>query len=349
MEGKGMYVACREFKNYLCRMLRLFQSTGPLQFVLLLMYSALVHMHGLLYPPTWPEQMHTFLSHWLLDEHNDLQQIPVFYVALVQLILITATGLALSTLMQRFKLVNKPTLLPAMTFVLLCSFFPGHLLALPEVWSGLLILAILFKVFSAYNKQRCDMTYFDAGALSVLATLIYWPSAILLVFSMLAMLRMRSTTFREFVIYLTGVITPVFLLGTLVFWFGGPEALRDLQMPALSFFRGQAELFSTTVIVKVSLIGAVLILALLLFAEKISSNLIQIRRYMSVTIWLLLAGIAALGTAFPAAESAFYPLLLPAAMVISYYFFHSRQLLYTEGAHAGLLIATIILQYITFL
>lgn len=329
-------------------MLRLFQSTGPFTFLMLLVYAAAVHVHAFISPMALAPEEYSPLTQWLIAGLTDTLHIPLYYIGLVQWVLITFTGMALSTLMQRFKLVNKPTLLPAMTFVLLCSFFPSLLMALPQVWSGLLTLVILFKIFSAYNKQRCDMTYFDAGSLSALATLLYLPSAILLVFGILAMLRMRSTTFREFVIYLTGLFTPVFLLGTLLFWLGGTEALLKAEVPEFSFFRGEAALFSTAVIVKMSVVGIVLILALVLFTEKISSNLIQIRRYMSVTIWLLLAGIVAMGIAYPPSEAAFYPLLLPAAMVISYYFFHSKQLLYTEGAHAVLLLATIILQYITF-
>lgn len=315
---------------------------------MLLLYTALVHAHHFMLPAVPMEGTQSYISRWLIQDVLFADQLPYQIRGLIQLLMITGTGFALGILMQRYKLLNKPSLLPAMTFVLLCSFFPGLFQAMPEIWCGLIVMTLLFKIFGAYNKQRSDMTYFDAGALSITAVLLYPPMVILLVFSIIALFRMRSTSFREFVIYLIGMLTIVFLTGTVLYWFGQLEDFWQDPQWTFHFFAQAQDSFTTMRIVKLSLIGAVLIMALLLYLDKIATNLIQIRRYMVVCIWLLLAGIPVAALAPAGTDGAWYILLIPAAIIISYYFFHSKLSLYTESAHAVLFVATILMQYVTF-
>lgn len=329
-------------------MLRLFQSTNPFSFLLLLIYAVGVNAHALMHPVAVHDHTYSYISNWLLLSVLHIDALPLQLLHILQLALVTGTGIWLSMLMQKYKLISKPSLVPAVTFVLLCSFFPDILNSVPEILCGLITIRILFSVFSAYNKQRCDLTYFDAALLSGLAVLLYPPSGILLLFSMLALLRMRSTTFREFMIYIIGVCTVAWLTGTALFWVGELETFRNSWQEQWHYFMDPAALLTTPLIVKTSLIGLVFFMALILYFEKISSNLIQIRRYMTVFLWLFLASLLALGFGATLHEGSYYLLCIPVAMVISYYLFHSKQVLYTEGAHATLLIATILMQYITF-
>lgn len=299
-----------------------------------------MHMGAYAHPYTYTTAL---LLTWV-----PVEDLPAAVYGSLQLVLICITGLFLSTLMQRYKLISKPSMIPAMSFVLLCSFFPSTLQAFPEIWVGLLILLIVQKIFAAYNKQRCDMTYFDVALLSGIATLIYFPAIILCLFSILGMLRMRSTSAREFLIYLCGLLTVVWLTGTILFWFVTVDDFLASWQLQFHYFTDPATFFTTNMIIKLSVIGVAFIMALLLYFEKLSTNLIQLRRYMTVFVWLFLLLGAVLGLGIGVYEQAIYPLLIPVSMVIGYYFFHSKQPAYTESVHGALLLTTILLQYVTF-
>lgn len=329
-------------------MLRLFQNTGPLSFLLLLVYTGIVHAHHLFTPVFQADTTYNYVSMFLFVQVLHLHLAPALLTELVLLVLITATGFMLSIAMQRFKLINKPSLIPAVTFVLFTSFFPGILFAIPEVLCGIIVVVILLKIFNAYNKQHTDMTYFDAGALSAICTLLYWPAVVLLLLSILGLFRMRSTSFREFIIYLTGILIIGFLTGTCLFWFNSLQLFLDTHPFQFAFFDQSELTFTTMRIIKLALIGLVCMMALVVYIDKMSSNLIQIRRYQVVTLWLFLAGILASGLAPAGTDGGWYLVLIPGSMITGYYFFHSKQVLYTELAHAILFVATIIMQYITF-
>lgn len=329
-------------------MLRFFQNTGPLSFLLLLIYTGIVHAHHVLTPFNLSDASYSYLSRLLFIDGLHLQQAPHLVTALVLLVFMTATGFMLSIAMQRYKLINKPSLIPAVTFVLFTSFFPGLVYAIPEIACGIIVVIILFKIFSAYNKQHTDMTYFDTGALSAICTLLYWPAVVLLLLSILGLFRMRSTSFREFIIYVTGVLIIVFLTGTGLFWFDHLQVFLETH-PFTSTFFDQPELtFTTMQLIKLSLIGIVCMMSMVVYMNKMSSNLIQIRRYQVVILWMFLAGMLAAGLAPAGTDGAWYYLLIPGSMITGYYFFHSKHVLYTESAHAVLFVATIIMQYITF-
>lgn len=329
-------------------MLRLFQNTGPLSFLLLLVYTGIVHAHHIFAPPGQDNIYFSFLSDLLFVDALHVLDLPTLILGIILLVFVTATGFIVSLTMQRFKLINRPSLIPAVTYILFTSFFPALLYSVPEIMCGLIVLLILHKIFAAYNKQHSDMTYFDCGALSVIAALLYWPCIILLLYSILGLFRMRSTSFREFIIYLTGILTITFLTGTGLFWFDMLDDFLATKPFQLTFFDQPEVTFTTMRIIKLALIGLVTIMALLVYIDKMSSNLIQLRRYQVGILWLLLGGIVVAGLALPGTDSAWYILLIPASMITGYYFYHSKQTLYTESAHGVLFVATIIMQYITF-
>jgi len=306
-----------------------------------------VFSHNLFFPAPITAASHGVLSDgiWQLLR---IDSWPLLAIELLQSILMLTTGILISFMMQKFKLINKTTLMPAAVFVLICSYFPEMRIHIAETLCGLCLIILLYKIFGAYNKQRADMVYFDAAIISAIASLIYFPAVIFFFFSLFGLLRMRSTSFREFIIYLSGWLTVAFLLGTYIFWNGSWEAWFASWEVQMHFISGIGELMNATIIAKLSLIGLVFIVTLIFYFDRLSANLIQIRKYMGVFMLLFLFCLVTACLGIGMDEGSLYLLWVPVTVVISYYFFHFKQLWYSEGMHAALLLGTFLFQYLTF-
>ncbi|MFI5172915.1 MAG: hypothetical protein ACHQFW_11020, partial [Chitinophagales bacterium] len=167
-------------------------------------------------------------------------------------------------------------------------------------------------------------------------------------YSLLALVRIRTTTFREFILFVTGILLIYFLSGTMLFWFDLLPQFFENYFYFPTSIENITVLFTTETIIKFILIGIVLIISLIFYSNKFSSNLIQVRRYLgSFIILFIFSLLSILLNKYPG-ESALYFLFITSAIFISYYFFHSPNQAPPELMHMGLLGATVIFQYINF-
>lgn len=329
-------------------MLRLFQSSNPVSLILLILYAALVNLKFLLggLPPG--EITHYFIGDLLFNKWLQLNNLPEFIVPFFNLACIITQAVLISMLMQGSKVNTKPSLLPALVFILLCSFFPEMLYNTPAILCGFFLIWILFKIFSAYNKPKADTIYFDTGLLNGFVSLLFFPTIVYGIYSLLAIIRMRSITFREFILYLSGFIVIYFLAATAFFWFDLLPVFWENHFIIPSDLTKLSVFFSSITIVKLILIGIALIISLLFYSNKFSTNLIQVRKYLGSFISFFLFGIAVFLLNSNADAGGLYFLLMGTSFFISYYFFHSKNRMTPEIIHITLLGATILFQYINF-
>ncbi len=329
-------------------MLRLFQTFNPATILLLMIYCAAVNFHALASPVAYTEQHLYYTSDLILRQWADASILTPRVIAIANCIFIFIQGILLSILMQSFKLIAKPSLIPAMVFILLHSLFPELLQCTPQIFAGFALIWSLFKIFNAYNKVKADSIYLDTGLLSGIALLLFFPAVMIVLFSWLALVRMRSTTFREFLIYGSGVFVICFLAGVTAFWYGKlPEFLQSqFYFPSKGITTG--DIATTENIVKLVITGVLLIVSLTFLTARFNSNLIQIRKYLGAFIWLLLFSAASFFLLPVLHISGISFLLVPVTLCTGYYFYHTRNPLYAELIHLVLFAATFIFQYINF-
>lgn len=329
-------------------MLRIFQSSNPLTLLLLILYAVLVNLKWLIYPA--PAELHTYsyISNIIFNKWLQLPQLPVYIVLILHIAIIVVTGILICFLMQQFKIITKPSLIPAAIFITICSIFPAILFSSPEILCGILLVWILFKTFSIYNKTKADMAYFDVGLMSSLMSLLYFPAIVFCFFGIITLFRMRSTSFRDFFIYMVGIVLGYFLIGTVVFWFDLLPEFAKAQFVLPKGILISEISFSVITIVKLSIIGIIFITALIFLSNKFSVNLIQVRKYLGAFVWLFVFAIASCFLNYPLQEYALFPVLLAVSLFISYYFYHSKNRLAAELMFLTLIGTTLIFQYINF-
>lgn len=329
-------------------MLRIFQQSNPLSLLLLIIFTALINLKWILHPVDISLQEYSYIGNIIFNNWLHTGNWPSSILVIIHITLVLLTGILLCFLMQQFKIITKASLIPAVVFIVLCSFFQDFFYSTPELICGIILLFLLFKIFGIYNKSKADMTYFDVGLLSGLMSLLYFPAAVFCLFGILSLFRIRSTSFREFFIYMTGLTVSYFLACTALFWFDVLPQFAEKQFHFAQLLQVSKGAFGVLSIVKISLIGTVFITALIFFSNRFSTNLIQVRKYLSAFVWLFIFSTACLFLNIPLHEGALYFEMIAVSVFISYYFYHSKNKLAPELIYLGLVGATLLFQYINF-
>ena len=329
-------------------MLRLFYQSNPLTFFLLIVYAILINLKWLISPVALDPQQYSYISNIIFNNWLHVGNWSPVLIICINATILTITGIFFSFLLQQYKIITKASLIPAVVFITLCSFFPDFLHSIPEVVCGMLLVFILFKIFGVYNKTKADNTYFDTGLLTGITSLLYFPAILFCVFGMFSLFRMRSTSFREFFIFCLGVLVSYFLVGTVLFWYDVLPEFLTAQFSIPKSMNMAAGAFGVISIVKLSLIGAALVVSLVYYSNRFSANLIQVRKYLGAFVLLFIFSTGAIFMHYPLEEGGLFFAIVAASVFISYFFYHSKNRLTPELMYLGLVGTTLIFQYINF-
>ena len=137
--------------------------------------------------------------------------------AALAFVLLYIQALMLNYFMNEFRMITKPTYLPAMAYLLLTSLLPEwNFLSSPLVATTFILWAII-KLFRLYNVQVARGPVFNIGLLLGISSYIYFPAAAFLVCFLMGMMILKPFRFNEVVLFLLGCLTPYYFYGTYLF------------------------------------------------------------------------------------------------------------------------------------
>jgi hypothetical protein len=328
--------------------LRIFNSANPVSLILLLIYAAVLNVSSFVIPDTTlPESQNAVTSiafgKWL---SIGAVQPPLLIIA--NILCIVMQGILICVLLHTYKILSKFSLVPAMIYILYCSMFPQLRIATPQVILSFLAVWLLFKIFALYNKTPAVTTLFDIGLLNGIILLLDFSTAPLLLFSILAAFTMRFTALREILVIISGVLIVYFLAATAFLWFDELRYLITTNFYIRKNIPDFSKIISSANSIKLLIASGALIPSLIFLNDRFSSQLIQIRKYLGSVVLLLI--FSALQIFIPEQVSVlnFYLLCIPAAIIIGYYLINTKNQLYAELIHLGLLGTVLLFQYVKF-
>jgi len=134
----------------------------------------------------------------------------------------------MQSLNNRYIFIPQRSTIPALLFVLIGFSFVSLQHLTPALAALPFIVLSLNSVFASYRKDYAEGDYFLAGFYVALASIIYLPALVLVLMLFVAILIMRSFSWREWVAMLVGVVLPyVFLVSYYLFF--DADALVALQ------------------------------------------------------------------------------------------------------------------------
>ena len=299
----------------------IFRANNPLNTFLVFVYGLLLKIVWFIHPQI-PEiqKLDGFLFNDVLAfVKPGLDAYPVSYSLITYLLLFTQ-AISINHFINTRKLMQKPNYLPAMSYLLITSFFPEwNLLSAPLVINTFLIW-VWAKMSSLYNNHQVKTILFNISLAIGVCSFLYFPSLAFMLLVIFALLIMRPFRIGEWLVAFMGIFTTWYLLFALFFL---NDRLYSFHLPGFHISYPLLEQKN------VEYAGMILIMIMLIvggfFVQSVSGKqVVQVRKSWSL---MLLYLVVALFIPFINSSNNFEYWMLatvPASVFVACTFFYVR-------------------------
>jgi hypothetical protein len=265
--------------------LRFFKSSFAVQYVLIAFIGMILWGRMILHPqqmpvPEGPAPFYSIL--WsLLSEHR-------LVTAILGYLLVLGSAFLLNWLITGHEIVTKNSSLTGLFFMVLMSFLPSFLTLHPVNISIFIFLLIIKQLFESYNKPDSLELIYLAGFFVSIGSFFYFPFILFYAFVLMSFIVFRSTSWRDWISSLIGLLTPYVFLVVYYFWFG--EIILKLD-EYFRFFNTPLQIVissDTTYIVYTSVILLGVLAGLFYSLSHLSEKTIEIRKKNILLFWFIL-------------------------------------------------------------
>ena len=191
----------------------IFKNNNPFSIILLFFLGLILKSASFLQPHV-PVAHGTdgILYHYLLQWLSGTgHRTPVLYSALAFL-LVFVQAITFNHILVNQRLLPRANYLPAMSYLLITSFFPEWWQFSSALVVNTLMVWVWERMCGLYSNPRGKLVLFNIGFVLGVASFIYFPAAAFVFLLIFAMLIMRSFSISEWLIGLVGLTTPYYFL-----------------------------------------------------------------------------------------------------------------------------------------
>lgn len=297
--------------------IRFFNSSFPIQYLLLLLFEAILWIGALINPTELisPESTTPFYN-FLVGVFNNQQT----HLLILAFLLTYFNALFLNYIVIEFGLMHRNTLLPSFAYILLMSYSPETTNFYPVLPAIFFLLLSLINVYKSYAIKEPYYYIFNASFFIGIASLFYLPIILFVTWLWLSFIVYRIYSWREWTITMIGAFVPYLFLAVYYFWY---DEIISVSIEYYSFFAEIKPLvFSDNIL---NFIIWVIAIVLLIFSvgrlfSAFRERNIQFRKNSLILIFFFLISLIPLlysGENF-IANNVFT--IIPAAVFLSYYF-----------------------------
>jgi len=208
--------------------IRAFKSFTPQTIITLLLFTIVIKLGYLLYPIDY----HTYISQnnltaWGLQIHQfSLENISLSNI--LACIIICFQALFINRLSTEYKLFPQDTFIPAALYILISSCSPWFNILTPELLASSCILLIINNILRIQITTMPKKLMYNSGLLLGLATLIYWPSILFILFILWAYSISKKFEIKEIIALIFGTATTIYLYMAYLFLLDKPSQLTEI-------------------------------------------------------------------------------------------------------------------------
>jgi len=222
-------------------------------------------------------------------------------------------------------LLKQSSYLTATFYLLLYSCRPLLISFYPSMFASLFLILALRSLAESYKKERALAEAFDAGIFIGLASLLYFPLIIFILFLWIGLLTMRSIVWREWVVSLVGFILPFgFALGYYAVFYTPEKFWYEKLIAATAHYNRPAPLHWQTAVL-LGVVALAGIVCFFFFMQKISDNVVKNQKISALIIWFVCFSICSILLSPAKDARAFTLLVLPCSFVFANYFTRAKR------------------------
>ncbi|HSG67557.1 MAG TPA: DUF6427 family protein [Bacteroidales bacterium] len=237
----------------------------------------------------------------------------------VGFILTLFAAFLLNFILIRHELLPKNGLIGALVFVILMS-HPALALGMnPVITAGLFIVLAFDRILSTYGKADPTQEVFSAAFLSALASVIYFPSVVLILLLLISFVVFGTFSFRMLLVAVSGILAVYLYLFVFYFLNDQLEVQYEVYsewirtMPDMAFLSSGAE-YVVWIMVLLMFIAAIMHL----FSHLNEWN-ISVRKKALMTMWLVMLGVITVFYEGDKLPIALLLIMIPVSAIIAVY------------------------------
>ena len=217
-----------------------------------------------------------------------ISQMPSVFLVLLYHAIVITQALRLSVVLNNLRMFPKVYFVPALCYLLLTALLPAWSNITPALLFNFIIIWLFSLSARLYSSSRSRPLIYNIGFLTGLVVILYSPCLFLIPSVFFALALLRAFRFNEWIVLLLGILTPPYLLVSILFLNDNLTSFL-LLLPKL-----QPHLLTGNQVplVIAAIAGGFLILAgIFSWQGNIGRMIIQTRRCWSVLFFLFLLSI----------------------------------------------------------
>lgn len=328
-------------------MINLFRTYNPLNIVWL---AVLVLLLRLGYIFNAPDKIpFIFVEHFArpLVPLNYEYYLSPFLNIMLAAVLVFLQALWFNQMVNSYSLLNKPSFLPALLFVVISSLFTPFLVLSAPLICNFLVIGILYRLLALYKTADAKTAAFDLGMLVAIGTMIYLPFIYLFLIIWAGLVVFRPFNWREWVAAIMGFATVFFFLAVYYYLTDKLKVLSKIWLPLGTAFPSHINInyYNYLVLIPVAIIA---VLCAFKTSQIFFRSYVQIRK----SFQLLLVMVLVTGLSFYVKShfqlDHFILCAVPFAVYFSYYFLYATRRWLYESLFLLLVISIIYFQFNNF-
>lgn len=195
--------------------LRAFKNQRPFTVVILVLVALCLWVFSLVNTLPSSGSIDTSIYQWFI---HLVEGIP-FFQQLAAVALIIVQAIMVNNIVMENQLISNRTYVPSLVYIVLMSCTPQLLCFHPGLIGNFLLIFMLKRLFDTYRSEHSFTKIFDAGLFVGLASTLYFPYIWVMIFGWIALLILRSFSWRDWIIYAIGATVPYLFIWTYFYAF----------------------------------------------------------------------------------------------------------------------------------
>jgi hypothetical protein len=275
-----------------------------------------------------------------------IAKLPFIAQLSVSWILISIQAIYLNQLIIKHEIFPRLSFLPALFFVTLSVLFPEMQRIQPSLFTNLILLIVLDKIFMMYKNPEPFREVFDSAFLLGVATLIHSSAIVFYFFLLLALIVLLPFYWRVWVISLVGFILPFYFISVYFFWTDQLGLFWNLKIHAsFSFIKILSLQFNSASTVLLGFVLCILIFSIRSVARHFYKSIIRTRKYFQLIFMLLIMGAVSMLLTQHISFEGMLALLIPITVLMAYNFLQIKKIVLAELFYVLLLGLIILVRF----
>lgn len=298
--------------------LKFFKGSQPALLFVIPLAGIIIWMPSLLSPETISPDPYAMPLYDLLDE---IINHSVIVSQLTGLLFAIMTAFLLARINTRFILIPSRTYLPCIFFMIIAGLYPHLRYFHPAVPAAFFLLLATGRMFNAYKQDGLSYAFFESALLVSIAGLFYARASFYLILVWLGLIHLRPFLWKEWIMSVIGFIVPYIILVT-VYYINGTDITGLWTIITGNFHSGyQVQYLAYPYYIFLGFLLILIILASMRMISQYQGLKILIRQFSKVFFWMFLISLLMFLLFFRESPELVMIAGIPAAYLLSVYFF----------------------------